>query len=115
MRRANQLLIHIGAHLVTRCAKRFGVCRLHRGIETAPEDDAADEAAQRQEAERQIAAWVRRGKPVAKECSPSALQHLLLTGPGAQWERAHPGTCLAPAAPHPTAGRDRPYRNNAAA
>src|SRR6185436_21010732 len=51
-----QLLEHVVAHFVARGAELFGVGDFERGIESAPEQYATDEAAQREEAEAQMRA-----------------------------------------------------------
>jgi len=51
---ALQLLEHIIAHLMTRDAERLGVGRFERGVEGSPEQNAADETAEREEAEAEI-------------------------------------------------------------
>ena len=49
-----QLGEDVVAHLVAAGAERLGVGHLHRGVEAAPEHDAADEAAERQEAQAEV-------------------------------------------------------------
>src|SRR6185312_11809165 len=56
VRGALQLLEHVVAHFVARGAELFGVGDLERGVESAPEQYAADEAAQRKETEAQMRA-----------------------------------------------------------
>jgi hypothetical protein len=51
-----QLLEHVVAHFVARGAELFSVGDLKRGVEGAPEQDAADEAAQCEETEAQMRA-----------------------------------------------------------
>jgi hypothetical protein len=51
-----QFLEHVVAHFVARRAEFFGIGDFERGIERAPEHDAANEAAERQEAEAQMRA-----------------------------------------------------------
>src|SRR3954470_22331133 len=51
-----QLLEHVVAHFVARGAELFGVGDFERGVESAPEQYAADEAAQREETEAQMRA-----------------------------------------------------------
>ena len=52
--RALELGEHVVAHLVAAGAERLGVGDLHRRVERAPEHDAADEAAERQEAQAEV-------------------------------------------------------------
>ena len=61
-----QLPIHVVAHLVAAGAELLGVGDFERGVEAAPEHDAGDEAAERQEAEAEVAAGP------AERCARSA-------------------------------------------
>ena len=89
MDRAGQLLIDVVLHLVARGAELLGVGQLERGVEGAPEHHAADEAAERQEAEAE-----RRGRRASGCARPTAAQSLsrrigLLASGGLDAQLAH--------------------------
>src|SRR5918996_3602019 len=65
--RALQLLVDVVMHFVTADAEGLGVGRLQRRVEAAPEDHAAEKAAEREEAEAEVAAG-------ATEQTPGAAQ-----------------------------------------
>src|SRR5690606_28597000 len=52
--RGLQFLEDVVLHFVAADAEGFGIGRLQRGIETAPEEDAGDEAAECQEPEAEV-------------------------------------------------------------
>ncbi|MNT24483.1 hypothetical protein D3C72_1599570 [compost metagenome] len=62
---ALQFRIDVVAHFMAAGAELFGVGELHRGVEGAPEQDAADEAAYRQKAQAEMHAGAADDVPVA--------------------------------------------------
>lgn len=59
--------VHVVFHLVAGNTEGFGVGRLQGGIEPAPEDDAGNEAAERQRTKAVMHAWPSQDDPVSLE------------------------------------------------
>ena len=67
---ARQLLIDVGLHLVAGDAELLGVGQLQGGVERAPEHHAADEAAERQEAQAECRGRRREDAPRPESRAP---------------------------------------------
>src|SRR5690606_4828074 len=70
-----KLLINVVAHLMTRDAERLGVRDLERGVEPAPEHDAADKSAECQKAEAEIGARAADDPPEPHDLFPAPENH----------------------------------------